>query len=102
MPKGYYALVDGHPRHEARITEIQNNRLVYGKIILEPGVKYSLSIKDDKFLESIKNHRVEITNSVNNEMMIKGFGLEPEYKRCAACGGRIKKLIYNPITVVEE
>lgn len=67
---------------------------------LDPGVEYEMP-DDPEFEASLKAKVIERPYSAQLEEVLKHNGVEYEVKMCKQCGGRVKKIRYKPVVVVE-
>lgn len=82
-------------------SKLDSGTLLYGYVILDPKKKYA--IPDDKILlESLKTKTIQKRYDSTMEALLKQADVPYEIKRCSSCGGRIQKLFYKPIVVVEK
>lgn len=72
----------------------------YTYISLEPNKEYEFP-DDEAFKQSILNSQFRKMYDPNMEKMLKAHNVPYKVESCKACGGRVKKLVYCPIEVVE-
>lgn len=66
---------------------------------LEPGKLYET---DDKAqMEYIREHSVKVRYNPSIEKSLKDAGIPYEIIRCKSCGGRIRKIEYKNVEVIE-
>ncbi len=87
------------------IAEKTQGYLRYRHIKLYPNVDYSLDEKeiygDETAIRSLKEatYRKPYTKALEEKLKLYGVSYEIDY--CKACGGRVKKLVYHPVEVIE-
>lgn len=67
---------------------------------LEPGKEYET--EDPAQIEYLKSHREKAGYSQRLENLLKESGVPYEIIRCRSCGGRVKKIEYNNVEVIED
>ena len=73
----------------------------YGHYIcLYPGKTYET--EDPAQIEYLKEHRERIRYNKGLEDLLKGANIPYEVIRCKSCGGRVKKIEYNNVEVIEN
>lgn len=97
----YYKLIDAVdvPRTVTVATR-ENNRTEYKRIRLEPHKKYELP-SDTLLLEELKKATLRVKYSPEYEEILKKCGARYEVKLCPSCGGRVRKIEYHIVEVVE-
>lgn len=78
----------------------ENGITKYTYITLDPGVEYELP-NDPLFIASVKGSKFKKFYDRNMEMKLKSANIPYEVEMCKSCGGRVKKLVYNPLEVIE-
>lgn len=98
----YYKLIDAinTPKDLSVVTR-NGSAVRYGRMRLEPKKKYE--IPEDKTLwESILNAKEKTRWTKEREDLLKETGAKYSVVRCKSCGGRVLKLEYNVVEVVDE
>lgn len=73
----------------------------YGHYIrLEPGKMYETN--DPAQIECLKAHRERVRFNQGLENLLKGANVPYEVIRCKSCGGKVKKIEYNNVEVIEN
>ncbi|MBO0467857.1 hypothetical protein JZO73_09975 [Enterococcus plantarum] len=73
----------------------------YSHVRLKPGEKYELG--DDKvFNQSLQNIQIERPYSQQLVKELMSLGVEYTESACKSCGGRIKKISYAAVEIIEE
>jgi hypothetical protein len=72
----------------------------YSYIVLDPGVEYELP-EDELFQKSIRGCVFKKPYSKTMEDSLKANNIPYKVELCKQCGGRVKKLAYNPLEVIE-
>lgn len=67
---------------------------------LTPGKVYETD--DPAQIEYLIEHRERIRYNSGIEKLLKDAGVPYEIIRCRSCGGRVKKIEYNNVEVVEK
>ena len=67
---------------------------------LEPGKIYETD--DPAQIAYIKEHKEKVKYNKSLEMALKDIGADYEIVSCKSCGGRVKKIEYRNVEVVEE
>lgn len=97
----YYKLIDAiETPTTLNVARLQNGITKYGHIRLDPGKKYELD-EDRIFISSLKNAKVQKRYSKELAERLDTFQIPYEETICKSCGGRIKKLSYAVVEVVE-
>lgn len=78
----------------------KNGVTKYSYIVLDPGVEYELP-EDDLFQKSIYGCKFKKPYTKDMENVLKTNNVPYEVELCKTCGGRVKKLVYNPLEVIE-
>lgn len=66
-----------------------------------PGKKYEVP-DDPVFIQSLKNCKQKVKYTPETEATLKECGSSYEVVYCKSCGGRVRKIEYHVIEVVEE
>ena len=73
----------------------------YGHYIkLIPGKMYETD--DPAQIEYLKEHRERVRHNAGLEKLLKEANVPYEVIRCKSCGGRVKKIEYNNVEVIEN
>lgn len=87
------------------VMETTRGYAFYTGVTVLPGKDYSLDnppISGNKeFIDSLRNYTIRKTYDARLEERLKYLGIEYKAEMCKSCGGRIKKLVYNPLVFVE-
>lgn len=87
------------------IAEKTQGYLRYRHIKLYPHTDYSLDEKeiygDETAIRSLKEavYRKPYSKALEDKLKLYNISYEIDY--CKACGGRVKKLVYHPVEVIE-
>lgn len=81
-------------------SKLDSGTLLYGYVVLEPKKKYKIP-EDKVLLEALRNKTIQKRYDSTMEEILKGAKIPYEVKKCNSCGGRIHKLFYKPVIVVE-
>lgn len=81
-------------------SRLDSGTLLYGYVVLEPKKKYKIP-EDKVLLEALRNKTIQKRYDSTMEEILKGAKIPYEVKKCNSCGGRIQKLFYKPVIVVE-
>ena len=97
----YYKLIDPItvPKN-LNLAGMENGLLRYRVIRLIPGKKYKIP-EDRTLLNELKNVTETEKYSEAKEAALKRCGIPYETVYCKSCGGRVKKLKYHIVEVVE-
>lgn len=68
---------------------------------LEPGKTYVMP-EDEILAKSITNYKVEHRYTAELEDALKACNAEYEVRLCKSCGGRVKKIKYKIVEVIEN
>ena len=71
-----------------------------GFIRLEPGKLYETA--DEVLLNSLRNYTFSSRFNQTLENELKANDVPYEIERCRSCGGKIKKIKYHPVEVIEN
>ncbi|MEI5990409.1 hypothetical protein [Enterococcus crotali] len=75
--------------------------IIYSHVRLKPGEKYELG--DDKvFSRSLQQIQVERPYSQPLANELRSLGIEYTESSCKSCGGRIKKISYSVVEIIDE
>ena len=100
---GYYKLIDAIdvPKNFS-ITERVNGYTKYRSIRLLPHKKYDIDeLPNREVLEQLKKATDKIRYTPKYEEALKACGASYELKMCPTCGGKVKKIVYHVVEVVE-
>lgn len=67
---------------------------------LEPGKTYETD--DPAQMAYLKAHTEKVRYNAALETALKGAGIEYNVEMCKSCGGRVKKIEYHNIEVIED
>lgn len=103
--KSYFKLIDQYETSLklSVLRTVKNSKSTYqkyGTITLVPGEKYELGT-DEVFIQSLKSAKIEKAYSTALEDLLKANGIKYTTRACKSCGGRVKKISYCPIEIVE-
>ncbi|MGM0175694.1 hypothetical protein [Enterococcus sp. DIV0800] len=102
MIKGTYQLIEPITNvQQINVAQRINGRITHGVLRLTPGKVYELE-DDELFLKSLQAATVQKRYDTNLEAQLKAAGVEYQQNFCKSCGGRVKKLEYSIVKVVEE
>lgn len=73
----------------------------YGHMKLYPGKLYELPEDDLPLVNSLRNAKLKKTYSSELEAALKKAGVNYEVKMCQSCGGRVKKIEYPVVEIIE-
>lgn len=100
-PSNSYHLIEPiKTRTQVNIAEKTKGYLQYRYIVLDPEQDYPLP-EDETFLKSLKTAKFRKPYDRALEDVLKAYNIPYELEMCKSCGGRVKKIVYNPIEVVE-
>lgn len=71
------------------------------RMTLDPNTYYDLP-DDEAFLKSIKSYEIRMNYDKIAEETLKRAGVDFRLDVCKSCGGRVTKIVYNPIEVIEN
>ena len=71
----------------------------YSYIVLDPNVEYEMP-NDELFQKSIIGCKFKKPYSRALEEALKANDIPYQVEMCKSCGGRVKKLVYNPMEVI--
>lgn len=74
----------------------------YGYTRLEPHKWYEVPEGDDVLLTSLKNAKSKKGYSVELENLLSECGADYKVEYCQSCGGKVRKIEYYVIEVVEN
>ena len=97
----YFKLIDAIDTPlKLNVARRENGIVKYCHVNLNPGEKYELG-DDDVFKRSLSNATVK--KAYSKELVSKLTALSIPYKEefCKTCGGKVKKISYNVVEVVE-
>lgn len=78
----------------------KNGITKYSYITLDPGVEYELP-NDELFESSVRGAKFKKFYNRDMEEKLKSNNVPYKIEMCKSCGGRVKKLVYNPLEVIE-
>ena len=89
------------------INNVAKTKVINGKSIvtysnyinLVPGVVYKTD--DEAMLNLFRNYKRKVRYNAEVERALKENGVPYEIEMCRSCGGKIKKISYRPVEVIE-
>lgn len=89
------------------INNVAKTKIINGKSIvtysnyinLVPGVVYKTD--DEAMLNFFRNYKRKVRYNAEVERALKENGVPYEIEMCRSCGGKIKKISYRPVEVIE-
>lgn len=97
----YYKLVDVVDQPTVLSIVKRNGSAVrYCTLRLEPGKKYEIPEKD--ILDQLVNAKKRVPYSARAEEKLLDAGVAYEKKQCKSCGGKVLKLEYNVVEVIDD
>ncbi len=98
----YYKLIDAikTPRNLSVVTRV-GSAVKYGRLHLDAGKKYELP-DNDVLLKAITDATETVKYSAGLEEALIACGAEYEKKKCSSCGGKVLKLKYHVVEVVND
>lgn len=97
----YYKLIDAIDTPVSlNVVTRENGVTAYKRMRLDPGVKYAIP-NDTTLFESIDGATTRIKYTEAFENALKACGARYKVKMCPSCGGRVKKIEYHVVEVVE-
>ena len=89
------------------INNVAKTKVINGKSIvtysnyinLVPGVVYKTD--DEAMLNFFRNYKRKVRYNAEVERALKENGVPYEIEMCRSCGGKIKKISYRPVEVIE-
>ncbi|MGX7412514.1 hypothetical protein [Enterococcus caccae] len=79
----------------------QNGRTTYSHVRLKPGEKYELG-NDEVFINSLQHIQIERAYSLQLVNELTALGIDYTENFCKSCGGRIKKVSYSVVEIIDE
>lgn len=73
----------------------------YGHIRLEPGKLYELPTDDVALVNSLRNAKTKKRYTPELEDLLAKTGADYQVVMCKACGGKVRKLEYHVVEVIE-
>lgn len=96
-----YKLIDGITAPQTiKIAERINKVTRYARMILKPNVTYEHD-DDDIFKAALKDAKVQVRYTPEMENMLKDNKVPYDVKVCKSCGGKMRKLEYCAVEVIE-
>ena len=98
----YFKLIDAIDTITTlNVASQQNGATIYSHVRLKPGEKYELG-EDEVFSKSLQDIKVErpYSQQLVEELMSLNVGYTETV--CKSCGGRIKKISYSVIEIIEN
>lgn len=97
----YYKLIDAIDTPVSlNVVTRENGITAYKRMRLDPGVKYAIP-DDTTLFESIDGATTRVKYTEAFENALKNCGARYKVKMCPSCGGRVKKIEYHVVEVVE-
>lgn len=79
---------------------LKNGTISYGHYVrLEPNKTYET--EDEAQKKYLRENRTRVRYNANLEATLKNAGVPYEVVKCKSCGGRVKKIEYNQVEVIE-
>lgn len=98
----YYKLIDMIDQPKTLSVVVRSGSSIsYGHIRLDPGRKYEIP-EDEVLLKSLKDATETVRYTPEKEDALKRSGASYEKKLCQSCGGRVVKLVYHVVEVVDD
>lgn len=99
---GYFELKDSI-KQSVTVNAVMdvNGIKTYGFVLVVPGKRYALGT-DPTLLSTLKAFSIESKYSPELVEQLKASGIEYDEHVCKSCGGRVKKLSYSPLEIVEK
>lgn len=98
----YYKLIDAITvPMTINIATRQNGYTKYGHIRLEPHKEYEIP-NDDLLLKSLKTATSRQKYSEELEKLLEETGATYKVELCKSCGGKVKKIVYNVVEVIDD
>lgn len=80
---------------------LRNGNVSYGHYIrLEPNKTYETD--DPAQIKYLRENTIRVRYNANLEATLKDAGVPYEVIRCKSCGGKVKKIEYNQVEVIEN
>lgn len=80
---------------------LRNGNISYGHYIrLEPNKTYETD--DPAQMKYLRENTIRVRYNANLEQTLKDAEVPYEVVRCKSCGGRVKKIEYNQVEVIEN
>ena len=97
----YYKLIDAIdvPKNLSVVTRV-GSAVKYDKLRLDPGKKYEIP-EDETLFKAIKDATETTRYTPEREAALKACGAKYEKKLCKSCGGKVLKLVYHVVEVVD-
>ena len=57
---------------------------------------------DEALLNFLKSYKHKVRYNAETEKALKEYGVPYEIEYCKSCGGKIKKISYNPVEVMDN
>ena len=97
----YYKLIDAiDVPVSLNVVTRENGRTTYKRMRLDPGVKYAIP-DDPTLFQSIDEATTRVKYSKAFEDALQACGARYKVKMCPSCSGRVKKIEYHVVEVVE-
>lgn len=98
----YFKLIDAiDTPMKINVARRENGIVKYCHVQLTPGKKYELG-DDEVFINSLRSVTTQKSYSKELVSILESYGVPYEEKFCRTCGGKVKKIAYNVVEVVEE
>ena len=83
------------------VATLSNGYTKYGHIRLIPGKIYELPENDPPLVNSLRKAKLKKNYSIELEQALTDAGVDFEVKMCPSCGGRVKKIEYPVVEIIE-
>lgn len=92
---------------QVTINNVAKTKIINGKSVvtysnyirLVPGVIYKTD--DEAMLNFFRRYKRKVRYNAETERALKQNNVPYEIEMCRSCGGKIKKISYNPVEVIE-
>lgn len=83
------------------VATLSNGYTKYGHIRLNPGKVYELPENDPPLVNSLKKAKLKKNYTPELERALSDANVPYEVKVCQSCGGRVKKIEYPAVEIME-
>lgn len=98
----YFKLIDAIDKITTlNVASQQNGKTIYTHVRLKPNEKYELG-NDEVFIKSLQNSKIESPYATYLVNELASLGINYTENFCKSCGGRIKKVSYPIIEIIDE
>ena len=101
--RSFHLVINEHTR--IPIYETTKGRGRYTYVVLKPDFDYSLDdepvLGNEDFINSLRKYEIKKTYDPRLEEKLKLLGIKYRTEMCKSCGGRIKKIFYKPVEIIE-